>query len=189
MNPLSRHTIVISPIGDFSSVPLATVRNHISDIFGCSTQIMPITKDIAFAFDPKRHQYLSTAILETVTDSIPPEALKLLALTGEDLFIPILTYVYGEAQLGGKACIISTFRLQEDLSPVNPLDALVTRVAKEAVHELGHTFNLRHCKDPVCIMHYCRSIGDVDRKSDQLCRYCRILLSDEMEKLSEESLF
>jgi archaemetzincin len=184
LTPLSRHTIVISPIGDFSSVPLAKVRSHISDIFGCSTRVIPITEEITFALDPKRHQYLSTAILETFADSIPPETLKLLALTGEDLFIPILTYVYGEAQLGGKACIISTFRLQEGLSPVNPIEALATRVAKEAVHELGHTFNLRHCKDPVCIMHYCRNIEDVDRKSDQLCRYCRILLSDEVKKLA-----
>ena len=175
---------MISPIGNFDSVPLTKVRSDISEIFGCSTEIIPIIEDIAFAFDPKRHQYLSTAILETFANTMPAEALKLLAVTSEDLFIPILTYVYGEAQLGGKACIISTCRLQEGLSPINPMDALVARVAKEAVHELGHTFNLRHCKDPVCIMHYCRSIEDVDRKSNQLCRYCRILLSDELKKMT-----
>ena len=45
------------------------------------------------------------------------------------------------------------------------------RVIKEAVHELGHTFDLRHCRDPQCLMHYCRAIEDVDRKSSDLCRY------------------
>jgi archaemetzincin len=32
-------------------------------------------------------------------------------------------------------------------------------------------------------MHYCRSIKDVDRKSGQLCRYCKILLGDEIKRL------
>ncbi|MBW1821725.1 MAG: hypothetical protein JRI92_08155 [Deltaproteobacteria bacterium] len=100
-----------------------------------------------------------------------------------DLFIPILTHVYGEAQLGGTACIISTHRLVEGLSLVADKDTYYGRVVKEAVHELGHTFKLRHCKDNACIMHYCRSIKDVDRKSEQLCRYCKTLLDDEMKRI------
>jgi archaemetzincin len=60
------------------------------------------------------------------------------------------------------------------------------RLVKEALHELGHTFNLRHCQDKSCIMHYCRNIRDVDRKSDQPCRYCKILLEDELKKLGEK---
>ncbi len=51
------------------------------------------------------------------------------------------------------------------------MDAFRERMVKEALHELGHTFKLLHCKDPQCIMHYCRSLRDVDRKSDHLCRY------------------
>ncbi|MBT8357335.1 MAG: archemetzincin, partial [Deltaproteobacteria bacterium] len=42
-----------------------------------------------------------------------------------------------------------------------------------------------HCKDNACIMHYCRSIKDVDRKSLQLCRYCKILLEDEMKRIGD----
>jgi predicted Zn-dependent protease len=34
-------------------------------------------------------------------------------------------------------------------------------------------------------MHYCRSEADVDLKSEELCRYCRILLLDEIKKLTE----
>jgi len=99
-----------------------------------------------------------------------------------DLFIPILTHVYGEAQLGGKACIISTHRLQEGICTNAGFKTYHCRILKEAIHELGHTFNLRHCPDHTCIMHYCRSIRDVDRKLERLCRYCRILLEDEIKR-------
>jgi archaemetzincin len=58
----------------------------------------------------------------------------------------------------------------------------LSRIVKEAVHELGHTFTLRHCMDPGCLMHYCRNEGDVDRKTDELCRYCNILLEDALKK-------
>jgi archaemetzincin len=58
-----------------------------------------------------------------------------------------------------------------------------SRLTKEAIHELGHTFNLRHCKDHSCLMSYCRSEKDVDRKSDSFCRYCKVLLGDENKRL------
>ncbi len=104
-------------------------------------------------------------------------------MTREDLFIPILTHVYGEAQLGGTACIISIARLVAGLE-VQIDDNVRSRIVKEAIHELGHTFDLRHCKDEMCIMHYCRRLDDVDRKSNQFCRYCNIFLADNIRDLS-----
>jgi archaemetzincin len=105
------------------------------------------------------------------------------AVTRKDLFIPILTHVYGEAQLGGKAAVISTARLMTSLESLGMSDIL-ERIAKEAVHELGHTFDLRHCEDPQCIMHYCRKIEDVDRKLTRFCRYFSILLADSINALN-----
>ncbi len=109
--------------------------------------------------------------------------MKILSLTDVDLFIPILTYVYGEAELGGKSAILSTYRLKEELPPQNRDEVYLFRLIKESLHELGHTFNLRHCRDSKCLMHYARNIRDVDNKTDNLCRYCKILLEDEIKKL------
>jgi archaemetzincin len=125
-------------------------------------------------------------ILEKLTAVASARAVKLLGITTVDLFIPILTYVYGEAQIGGKACIISTCRLSEGISSSDSGHRICDRAVKEALHELGHTFKLRHCPERSCIMHYCRSIKDVDRKSKQLCRHCRILLEDELKRLAKE---
>ncbi len=100
----------------------------------------------------------------------------------EDLFIPILTHVYGEAQLGGVASIISISRLIA-YPTTDSIDKGQSRIIKEAAHELGHAFDLRHCEDSHCIMHYCRKIEDVDNKSDRFCRYCTVLLNDVIKLL------
>ena len=187
MITLSEHSIVISPVGDVDSELFEPIRIGINRIFGYKTKVIPLLPDVSFALDPKREQHHSTPILKKLEKAAPVQAIKVIGITSVDLFIPILTHVYGEAQIGGAACIISTHRLAEGLFLSADKDTYYERVAKEAVHELGHTFKLRHCKDNACIMHYCRSIKDVDKKSQQLCRYCKTLLEDEMKRIVNSS--
>ncbi len=179
------YTLIVSPVGEFESGLVDTICAEISLIFGYPVQTASLIEDLEFAYDSGRDQYHSTPILEKLAESAPPDAIKVIGITSRDLFIPILTHVYGEAQLGGKACIVSTFRLDEGVSKAVRRDIFTGRAAKEAIHELGHTFKLLHCKDKRCIMHYCREIRDVDRKSDDLCRYCKVLLDDEIKRLAK----
>ena len=177
------HNIVISPIGELEPDLIETVCGEVHLIFNFDVEVISLLNDVEFAFDADRNQYYSTPILTQLAKLAPPSALKVLALTRVDLFIPILTHVYGEAQLGGKACLISTARLDESLTPAHANRLYLDRVSKEAAHELAHTFNLRHCKDAGCLMHYCRSIRDVDQKNNDFCRYCRTLLGDELKRM------
>lgn len=186
MTTLSRHKIVISPIGDIDTSLIIQITAGFEKIFGCHIETVPLLKDLTFAYNQVRDQYLSTAILDRLSGMAPMASIKVLAICKEDLYIPILTHVYGEAQLNGKACIVSIRRLSEgNRSAINP-NSYYERVVKEAIHEMGHTFGLRHCPDSECIMHYCRTLQNVDQKSDQFCRYCTILLNDEIEKLAKE---
>ena len=179
--------IIISPIGDINESLIEYTGNEISDRFGFPVELKTLLVDPGFALDTSRKQYHSTKILEELALLSPVKTLKILAVCDIDLFIPILTHVFGEAQLGGKACIVSTYRLRDNLPPANPEKAFYARVKKEAVHELGHTFNIRHCPDRTCSMHYCHSIKDVDHKSDHFCRYCTVLLEDEKKKIKYPS--
>ncbi len=179
-------TITISPIGILDEILIKGIRLEINRVFGFGTEIEILLDNIDFAFDTTRNQYHSTAVLEKLADLASPKAVKILAITEVDLFIPILTHVYGEAQLGGKACIISTKRLSDESPSLANPGGVFGRAKKEAIHELGHTFGLRHCRDHACIMHYCRSIKDVDRKTDQLCRYCSVLLDDELKRMMKK---
>jgi archaemetzincin len=184
LTPPSAHNIVISPIGGLTPDLLGSISDEVKRIYGYPTEVRLLLDDLEFAFHPNRNQYHSTTILEQLAFKAPADAIKVLAIVQVDLFIPILTHVYGEAQLGGKACIVSTIRLNEGHSALNIQEPFLSRIVKEAIHELGHTFKLRHCPDHSCLMHYCRNETDVDRKSDQLCRYCKIFLEDEIKRLA-----
>ena len=179
------HCILIAPIGVFNPELVAAVSRDVQRVFRAQVEVGALLSDLSFAFDAGRSQYHSTPILQRLAEASPPRVLKVLALTEVDLFIPILTHVYGEAQLGGKACIVSTYRLDSGPETLHRPEVFLGRMIKEAIHELGHTFNLRHCPDAACIMHYCRSEADVDRKSNDLCRYCRVMLEDEVKKIEK----
>ena len=187
MNPLTQHSIIISPIGAVDPAITAKISQSVLQVFGLKPENISLIDNVEFAYNTLRDQYSSTLILERLTELAPVQAFRVLAICETDLFIPILTYVYGEAQLSGKSCIISLFRLKHhEATTAIQTEVLAKRAVKEAIHELGHTFGLRHCPDHACLMHYCRSIDDVDRKSDQFCRYCRILLDDVINKLPQK---
>lgn len=139
----------------------------------------------ASAFDARRGQHSSTRILDWMESRLPPDGAKALALTDADLFIPILTFVFGEARLGGRAAVVSSARLLGDGVGAGLL--VVARLAKEAAHELGHTFGLLHCERPRCVMTRSASLLDVDRKGAELCHDCQIrLASGRRAEVSDE---
>ena len=186
MSAPPENSILISPIRIYNAELLKEISDAVHKSFGYTVSISNIIDDISFAYYPGRTQYNSTAIIEELSQLTPPEVLKVIAVTRVDLFIPIFTYVYGEAQLGGRACIVSTHRLGGSPGILFESKNVRQRIAKEAVHELGHTFNIHHCEDPRCIMHFCRSLEDVDRKSERMCRYCQVLLEDEKKRLAKK---
>jgi archaemetzincin len=127
-------------------------------------------------YDPKRRQHASGKVLAWLLQAGPPAG-KVLGLTDQDLFIPILTYVFGEAQLGGRVAVASTARLREDIG-LHGERRFVERVVKEAVHEVGHAFGLVHCHVPRCVMTRAAGVRDVDEKSVELCPRCRRRLAE-----------
>ena len=104
---------------------------HVADVIARdlerSVTIAEIDFDASYAFDPSRKQFNSTQILKGLLSMNGDSPKKILGITDVDLFIPILTHVYGEAQLGGKAAIVSTFRLKDDLK-VFTTDAFKERI-------------------------------------------------------------
>jgi archaemetzincin len=130
-------------------------------------------------FHVVRGQYHSTQILEFLLAENDSGAFRILGVTSVDLFIPILTFVFGEAQLNGKAAVISLFRPRGDANSTNPsLAVVLKRLIKLGVHELGHTFGLGHCREEGCLMGFAANLEKLDQKNLALCPYCRVLLAD-----------
>jgi archaemetzincin len=141
--------------------------------FHTPCQIRPEAMDLAFALDERRGQHYATAILNRL-DQISAPGIRQLAVTSSDLFVPVLTFVFGEAQLDGDCAIVSTARLRDEFYGLPARDDLLRdRLLKEAAHELGHTFGLRHCNDWNCVMASSHAVERIDIKSAEFCRACR----------------
>ena len=141
--------------------------------FRTPCRIRPEMLDIANAWDTARQQYYSTAILQRLERSSDGGA-RVLGVTDCDLFVPVLTFVFGEAQLDGNCAAVSMARLHEEFYGLPARqDLLRDRLVKEAVHELGHTFGLRHCADWRCVMSSSHAVERLDVKGADFCVRCR----------------
>ena len=129
------------------------------------------------AYDRKRGQYQSVEMMKMLAQQAPSDALRILGVTDVDLAIPMLTFLFGQAQFDGRVAIVSLCRLHQEFYGLPPDDALLReRTVKEALHELGHTFGLAHCPDTKCAMSLATHIGLVDAKNEQYCDRCGLQL-------------
>jgi archaemetzincin len=131
----------------------------------------------AKAWDARRKQYETGVILKWLEERHAGAA-KVLGVTDVDLFIPILTFVFGEAQLGGRAAVVSTARLTPRDGSREAGRILAERLRKEALHELGHAYGLVHCGAPACVMGRSPGVAEIDTKGDSFCPDCRLLYDD-----------
>ena len=130
--------------------------------------------NISQFYNPARRQYNADLLLEILASRAPEGYLKYISLFRGDLFIPILTYIFGQAQLNGNYGIASLFRLRNELYGLKENnDLMLERFSKVVIHELGHTFGLIHCNHPVCIMRSSTYVEDLDQKELQFCIHCR----------------
>jgi len=152
---------------------LGALGERLQKVFNLDVQHAAPGFDCEVAFDTSRGQYNSRILLAKLLEDTPPEVTRVLAVAGVDLFIPVLTYVFGEAQLGGRAAIVSMHRLDDEIYglPANPR-RLFQRLCTEAVHEVGHTFNLVHCHQDRCVMSSSTYVEDIDLKPDAFCSAC-----------------
>jgi archaemetzincin len=165
--------IYVAPIDNPLLDALGAVQRRIRDEFGVPVGFLRPPVDVAAAYDKGRGQYNSTTLLAALLRVAPTEA-RIIGVTGVDLFIPVLTFVFGEAQLDGQAAVASSYRLRNSFYGL-PADHTLTlnRLEKECVHELGHTFGLKHCADFRCVMRASTSVEEIDIKGDSLCRICQ----------------
>ena len=161
------------PVGNVDARLLEWLRQALHDKFRVPTEILGPVLDPAFALHAERQQFHSSEILATMQRRINRDTWRLLGITERDLYIPILTFVFGEAQMGGAGAIVSYHRLTQEFYGLPPdLDLLANRLLIESVHELGHTLRLTHCDDFRCAMAPSHAVEWIDIKDSGFCEEC-----------------
>jgi archaemetzincin len=166
------------PVGPAACIP-AWLGPTLDETFGTlSYHGEPLELDRA-GYDPARGQFLSAPIVDALVErarSTPRrEAMEwALGVTEAELYAPGLTFIFGEATVGGCAAVVSTARLR-DGAGADPR-VFGTRLLAEAVHELGHVAGLDHCAREDCVMHLSAGVEDTDRKGPRPCAECRVAL-------------
>lgn len=185
------YVVRIASVGDVNQEIMHMIGRHVREMFGCEieTQSPAALPRPDYAFDEKKSQYNSAIIVKNLALQSLSGITRFLAITEVDLYIPMLTFVYGQAQLSGKIAIVSVARLKQEFYGLPPeKDLTVRRIRKEVSHELGHTFGLVHCADKDCLMSLSTDILQVDLKSENFCRNCWIVLEESL-KTNEEKNF
>ncbi|MFQ6066741.1 MAG: archaemetzincin family Zn-dependent metalloprotease, partial [bacterium] len=131
-----------------------------------------------YAYNKRRNQYCSDLILRELETLDLGKTKKILGLVDLDLYTPGLNFVFGQASIGGKACLVALPRLRQEFYGLEgPRSLFYQRALKEAIHELGHSFGLNHCRNRKCVMHFSNCLADTDYKEKQFCEVCQKKLS------------
>jgi archaemetzincin len=167
--------IEIVPVGQIEYFVIEHLKEKLSDVFMIEVSTEVPYPVLEHAFNKKRGQYHSSQILSALGKHKKFKNRKIiLAVIDKDLYVPGLNFVFGEANPQDKICIISITRLcQTWWGLTENKELFLRRILKEAVHEIGHVFGLRHCRDPKCVMHFSNSLGDTDVKDFNFCNKCK----------------
>ena len=166
--------ITLISFGYFDADFLRSIAEAVTKEFLLKVSVKEGHLDMSEYYDPTRRQYNGVKLVHEVESAFSSDSSKTIGLFSVDLFIPILTYIFGQAFLNGKTGIASNYRLSNERYGIKTDEKLILeRFIKEVIHELGHTFGLIHCHIPMCVMRSSTYVEDIDQKSTHLCINCR----------------
>lgn len=176
----------LHPIGEVSGATLETAAGSARDHFGFEVALGAAIVEPEAAWDPRRLQDNSVYFMRALAEQPREGAVRMLGLTERDLFIPALTFVFGQAQLAGELALVSVARLRQQFYGLPGDEELFeSRTRKEIAHELGHTLGLIHCADASCAMSLSTTIYQVDGKHDRFCASCRHTIDGRIARLRQ----
>lgn len=169
-----RRRVEILSLGRVDELAVSVAAANIQAILGLTAREVPPWPDPDYAVLPGRGQYNALPILKTLSRDLEDNALRL-GITGADLCLPFLSFVYGEAQVNGKAAVVSLHRLKRGPDGKTAPSALfLRRLAKVAIHETAHVIGMTHCRQQGCIMCFSLELEALDSLSMTFCQECEL---------------
>jgi len=171
--------IALQPFIDFDTTLIPELKEGITAVYGgASIVVLPQVDLPSSAYYKPRNRYRAEKLVAWLADTASPSPTKIVGLTSTDISTTKGKHadwgIFGLADINGRACVISTFRLG---TGTGTRHTLIERLVKVVNHELGHTFGLFHCRSTGCLMEDARgTIRTVDRSDGEFCDRCTKLL-------------
>ena len=120
--------IVLLNYGHFEKDMLQSIADDITNVFLHPVTIKDSTIDLNHYYDAARRQYDGNQLLKEVDSLVFQGAQKKMGLFRVDLFIPILTYIFGQAFYKGNSGIASLYRLKNEQYGMKPDEDLLAEL-------------------------------------------------------------
>ncbi len=174
--PRLRHVEVV-PMGVVDQVAVSVAAANLQAVLGLPADVLQPLEDPGYAEIPARRQYNALPLLEALQAGVPEGAVRL-GILSRDLCLPIFSYVLGEAQVNGRAAVISLYRLKQGADGRAASSSRVyERLAKVALHEIAHVLGLTHCREAACLMRFSLGAEHIDELFMRFCPECELRLA------------
>jgi archaemetzincin len=171
-------SVALQPLGSVNQTTLVATKKAIDQSFHVEVTILAPRELPAKAYYKPRKRYRASLLLEALDDGTDKGFTKVVGLTAVDISVTKGEHfdwgVFGLGALGGRPCVVSTYRLGHGRAH---RDLFLDRLGKVMNHELGHTFGLPHCPTTRCLMQDANGMmATVDGANGDLCATCRTAL-------------
>ena len=172
-----KSVVFLQKIGDVDSSILIRLKKNLHWLvkeYAMKVKILPnpfIIRDEEYI--EVERQYDGELILKRLEKTLNNvQKNKLLGIIDGDIKGIRKVHLFGLTNLKNSCALISINRLRGSFYRKYEDNALFElRILKEAIHELGHTFGLKHCKNE-CVMKYSKSLEEVDKRPKEFCFTC-----------------
>lgn len=165
--------IALHPFQDFDSktsqIVLDSLQNYFKEVYLSSPIDFP-----THSYNSSRNRYRADSIIQFLKNYHKADTISV-GLTNSDIST---TYnkvkdwgVMGLGFMPGRACVISTYRLNKTKSN--------EQLVKAVLHELGHNLGLPHCDNKTCLMRDAKGKNPIDEEKG-FCKNCKQKISNKV---------
>jgi archaemetzincin len=174
------------PLAGLGAEEAQALVAHTSAHVSATCRLLEPPAGLALEIIPGRDQIDADRLLAELERLAGEDGGPVVGIAGRDLAIPIFTFVFGRARLGGRAALVSLERLRPEFHGEPPDSSLTTRrLIAEILHELGHVAGLPHCPDASCLMYFASSVERIDLRGLAFCANCAPALPPALRREGE----
>jgi len=166
-------TLEFVPVGRLDGGLLRDIAERTALVYGVAYRMATNATALPEgALEAGTGKYRADALLRELKPQRPGQGVHRLGTTDADVSIEDWNFVFGLAEMPGSTAVMSLAKLRPKQHTPEAESLLRDRAVKIAVHELGHTFGLRHCPNERCVMSYTETAGGVDGTDETFCSKC-----------------